>query len=132
MIDKNQWAVRLVIVLVFCFCSLARVYGASQEIRPASQMSGTVISPQEERKQVLSSGDKIFVSLDKAFPVKKGDRLEIFQPTSLPVERKVIPPFIKVGQVIILEIISDRLLLGLIEFSIREIAVGDRLYFPEP
>jgi hypothetical protein len=132
MIEKNQWAFRLVIILVVCFCSLARVYGASQEIRPASQMSGTIIAPQEERKQALSAGDKILVSLEKARPVKKGDMPEIFQPTSLPFEGKGDYPFMKVGQVIILEIITDRLLLGLIESSIREIAVGDRLYFPEP
>jgi hypothetical protein len=132
MIDKNQWTLRMVIVLVYCFCSLTLVFGASQEIRVGSEMSGTIISPLEERKQALSSGDKIFVSLDKAFPVKKGDMPEIFQPTSLPVEKKVLFPFIKAGQAIVLEIINDRLLLCLIESSIREIAVGDRLYFHAP
>ncbi len=132
MIDKSQWVFRWGMVLVFCVCSLARAYGASQEIRPASDMAGTIISPLEERKQALSSGDKIFVSLDKAFPVKKGDIPEIFQPTSLPVEGKVIFPYIRAGQAVILEIINNRLLLCLIESSIREIAVGDRIFFPEP
>ena len=40
-------------------------------------------------------------------------------------------PFVRAGEIIILEIINDRLLLGVIESSSKEIAVGDRIYFPE-
>jgi hypothetical protein len=132
MMEKKRWRFRLAIMVLFCFCCLAQGYGASQEIRPASEMSGTIISPLEERKQVLSAGDKVFVSLDRERPVKKGDMPEIFQPSSLPFERKGNFPFSKAGQVIVLEIVSNRLLLCQIESSVKEIGVGDRIYFPEP
>ncbi len=109
----------------------SEIMAASQEIRPPSALSGTIIAPVEVRKQALSSGDKIFVSLDRALPVKKGDKLEIFQSALLTIDDKPALSFVRAGEVIILELVNDRLLLGVIESSIREIAVGDRLYFPE-
>ena len=121
----------LSVVLVIVWGSFTWVFGASQEIRPPSQLSGSIVSPVEERKQALSSGDKIFVTLDKTRPVKKGDTLEIFQQAFLKVEGKPVSPFVRAGQVTILEIINERLLLCVIESSIKEIAVGDRIYFPE-
>ncbi len=121
----------LVVLLIFCG-SLTWVFGASQEIRPASQTFGTIVSPVEERKQTLSSGDKIFVTLDKTLPVKKGDTLEVFQQAQVTIDGKPAFPFVRAGKVIILEIINERLLLCVIESSSKEIAVGDRIYFPEP
>jgi hypothetical protein len=117
--------------LVIAWGSLSWVFGASQEIRQASQMSGTIVAPVEERKQALSSGDKIFVSLDKTRPVRKGDTFEIFQQAFLGVEGKPVFPFVRVGEVTVLEIINERFLLCVIESSIKEIAIGDRIYFPE-
>lgn len=121
----------LFVVLMMVWGSFTWVFGASQEIRSPSQLSGTILSPVEERKQALSSGDKIFVTLDKSRPVKKGDALEIFQPSDLVIEGKPVLTFVRAGEVVILEIINDRLLLCVIESSSKEIAVGDRIFFPE-
>ncbi|MGA3085413.1 MAG: hypothetical protein ABSE95_11545 [Thermodesulfobacteriota bacterium] len=131
MINIRKWFFNLLVVLLMVLGSFSWAFGASQEIRPLSQLSGTIVSPVEERKQALSSGDKIFVALDKTHPVKKGDTLEIFQQAYLTIEGKPAFPFVRAGQIIILEIIDERLLLGVIESSIKEIAVGDRIYFPE-
>lgn len=131
MISFNKRATNLLVLLGVILCSFTWVYGASQEIRPPSQLSGTIVSPVEERKQALSSGDKIFVTLDKTCPVKKGDTLEIFQQAYLPLDDKTAFPFVLAGKVVILEIINERLLLGVIESSSKEIAVGDRIFFPE-
>jgi hypothetical protein len=107
------------------------VWGASQDVRPVSQFNGFIIAPVEERIQVLSSGDKIFVSLEKNRTVKKGDRLEIFQPTLLPGSDTKDFLFAKVGQAVILEIPHERLLVCEIVSSQKEMAVGDRIYWPE-
>jgi hypothetical protein len=131
MIFKTHWGLTLFFTLVTLFCAIAWASGASQEIRPAAQLTGVIVGPMEERKQALSSGDKIFVSLDRPRPVKKGDLLEIFQPTILPGNKDVDLFFMRKGQAIILEIINERLLLCIIHTSNKEIAVGDRIYFPE-
>jgi hypothetical protein len=127
----NKWVFNLFVILGIFLCSFTRVSGASQEIRPPAQLSGTIVSPVEERKQALHAGDKIFVTLDKTRPVKKGDTLEIFQQTDLIIDGKPAFPFVRAGKVVILEIIDERLLLCIIESSSKEIAVGDRIYFPE-
>ncbi len=121
-----QW-----VIIVIGLVSASGVMAASQEIRPPSALSGTIVAPVEVRKQALSFGDKIFVSLDTALPLKKGDKLEIFQPVLLTIDSKPALSFIRAGEIIVLELVNDRLLLGVIESSIREIAVGDRIYFPE-
>ncbi len=131
MIFKTHWGLTLFFTLVTLFSALAWALGASQEIRPVAQLNGIIVGPMEERKQALSSGDKIFVSLDRPRPVKKGDLLEIFQPTILPGNKNVDLFFTRMGQAIILEIINERLLLCIIHTNNKEIAVGDRLYFPE-
>jgi hypothetical protein len=131
MINIHKWILNLFVVLVISFGSFSWGFGASQEIRQASQMAGTIVAPVEERKQALSSGDKIFATLDKTRPVKKGDTLEIFQKAFLRVEGKHVFPFVRVGEITVLEIINERLLLCIIESSTKEIAVGDRIFFPE-
>ncbi len=131
MIPIYKWVFNLFVILGIVWGSFTWVFGASQEIRPPSQLSGTIVSPVEERKQALSSGDKIFVTLDKTHPVKKGDTLEIFQQADLTLDGKPAFPFVRAGEVVILEVINERLLLGVIESSSKEIAVGDRIYFPE-
>jgi hypothetical protein len=131
MIPIYKWVFKLFLVLGIVAGSFTWVLGASQEIRPPSQLSGTIASPVEERKQALSSGDKIFVTLDTSLPVKKGDTLEIFQQAYMLLEGKPSFPFVKTGVVVILEVINERLLLCVIESSSKEIAVGDRIYFPE-
>lgn len=132
MIPIYKWVFNLFVILGIVGGSFTWVLGASQEIRPASQFSGTIVSPVEERKQALHSGDKIFVSLATALPVKKGDTLEIFQEADLILDGKPAFPFVKAGEVIVLEVVNERLLLCVIESSTKEIAVGDRIYFPEP
>ena len=77
MIKMAKWILAQWVMVVVCLVSASVVRGASQEIRPPSELSGTIAAPMEERKQALSSGDKIFVSLDTALPVKKGDKLEM-------------------------------------------------------
>jgi hypothetical protein len=131
MIPIYKWVFNLSVILGVFLCSFTWVFGASQEIRLPSQLSGTIISPLEERKQALSSGDKIFVTLNETHPVKKGDSLEIFQQAYLAIDGKPASHFVRVGEVIVLEIINERLLLCIIESSSKEIAVGDRIYFPE-
>lgn len=84
MIFKTHRVLTLFFILVSLFTFLPWALGASQEIRTAAQLTGIIVGPMEERKQALSSGDKIFVSLDRPRLVKKGDLLEIFQPTILP------------------------------------------------
>jgi hypothetical protein len=130
MIPIYKWVFNLLVVLGIVAGSFTWVLGASQEIRPPSQLSGAIVSPVEERKQTLSSGDKIFVTLNETHPVKKGDTLEIFQQADLTLDGKPAFPFIKAGEVVILEVINERLLLCIIESSSKEIAVGDRIYFP--
>jgi hypothetical protein len=131
MIFKTNRVLTLFFILVTLFSALAWALGASQEIRPVAQLTGIIVGPMEERKQALSSGDKIFVSLDRPRLVKKGDLLEIFQPTILPGHENKDFSFTRMGQAIILEIINERLLLCIIHTSTKEIAVGDRIYFPE-
>jgi hypothetical protein len=106
-------------------------FGASQEIRPLSHLNGFILAPVEERIQALSSGDRILVSLEKVRPVKKGDRLEIFQPTLFPGGGTGDFLFARVGRAVILEIPHERLLLCEIVSSSKEMAVGDRIYWPE-
>ena len=72
MIPIIKWVLNLSVILGIILCSFTWVFGASQEIRPPSQLSGTIVSPVEERKQALSSGDKIFVTLNKPIRLKKG------------------------------------------------------------
>lgn len=129
MIPIYKWFFNPAVILGIFLLSLSWAFGASQEIRPPSQLSGTIASPVEKRKQALSSGDKIFVTLDRSHPVKKGDILEIFQQSDLMNDGNPTFLFVRAGEIIILEIINDRLLLGIIESSIKEIAVGDRIYF---
>ena len=131
MISKKHRTLKLFCLIVFFINAFSWAIGASREIRPISQLTGVIVGPIEERKQVLSAGDKIFVSLDQARPVKKGDFLEIYQPTVLPGKANNDVFFVKMGQAIILEIINERLLLCVIHSGNREIAVGDRIYFPE-
>ena len=126
-----KWVLTYGVMVVICLVCASGVWGASQEIRPPTDLSGTIVAPVEERKQALSSGDKIFVALDTTLPVKKGDKLEIFQQASLTIDGKPVLSFLRSGEVIILELVNDRLLLGVIESSDKEIAVGDRIYFPK-
>jgi hypothetical protein len=130
MIPIYKWVFNLSVILGIFLLSFTWAFGASQEIRTPSQLSGTIVSPVEKRKQALSSGDKIFVTLDISHPVKKGEVLEIFQQSDLMIDGKPAFPFVRAGEIIILEIINDRLLLGIIESSSKEITVGDRIYFP--
>lgn len=131
MVSNRKGILILFVILGIAVGSFTWVFGASQEIRTPSQLSGTIVSPVEERKQALSSGDKIFVTLNETRPVKKGDTLEIFQQAYLIVDGKPAFPFVRAGEVVILEIINEHLLLCVIESSSKEIAVGDRIYFPE-
>jgi len=129
MLHKKLWALTMLFMLVSCLCSFTGAIGASPDIRPGSQLIGTILAPKEERKQALAQGDTIFAGVEKALPVKKGDVLEIFQPISLSTAEKDPLWFAKAGEVIILEIINERLFLVVIDSSTKEIAVGDRLYF---
>lgn len=128
---KKDRPLCLIVLLIVLFTSLAWAIEAPREIRPNSQLIGTILAPKEERKQALSQGDMIFVGVEKNRQVKKGDILEIFQQTLLPGEENKPPWFAKAGQVIILEIINERLFLCMIESSTKEVAVGDKIYFPE-
>ncbi len=128
---RKYGPLNLVLFLIVFFSSLAWAVETPKEIRPITELGGIIVAPKEERKQALSQGDMIFVGVEKTRQVKKGDILEIFQLTSLPVEENKPLWFSKAGQVIILEIINERLFLCTIESSTKEIAVGDKIYFPD-
>jgi hypothetical protein len=129
---NKHLALLFIFLLAICWGVGSEALGASKDIRSGSEMIGTITAPKEERKQALSQGDLIFVEIEKDLPVIKGDVLDIFQPTSLPKEETKPQWFVRAGQIIIMEIINTRLFLGIIDSSIKEIAVGDRLTFPEP
>jgi putative ubiquitin-RnfH superfamily antitoxin RatB of RatAB toxin-antitoxin module len=131
MIFKIHWGVIASIVWLSLLNPLAWTFGASQELRPASQLSGLITAAMEEGKQALSAGDKIFVALSQARLVKKGDRVEIFQPLLVPAKDNSAQLFAKVGQAIVLEITGEGLLLCEIISSQKEVAVGDGIYFSE-
>jgi|GEM_PF-3254619 hypothetical protein len=105
--------------------------GASPEMRPAAQMVGTIIAPQEERKLALAAGDKVFIALDKERSVRKGEVMEIYQPAPLISEGKADFHYVRTGELVVLEQVNDRLLLAVIERSTREIAVGDRIFIAD-
>jgi hypothetical protein len=131
MLDKKEWMGVSFFLLAICCCFCPDAFAGFKDIRPESEMIGSILAPKEERKQALSQGDMVFVTTKKDLPLKKGDVLEIFQPASLAKEEKKPLWFSLVGQVVILEILSNRLFLGMIDSSFKEIAVGDRLYFPD-
>jgi hypothetical protein len=120
------------IILVLCIWGgVSWASGDSKELRPRSQMNGMVTAPVEEGLQALSSGDKILVTLEDVRPVKKGDRLEIFQPVVI--AGKSLPDGLlaRIGQAVVLEVVEERLLLCMIVSSIREVGVRDRIFWPE-
>jgi hypothetical protein len=119
------------IVLMIFLGAAPRVWGNSKELRPASQMNGWITAPLEEGKQALSSGDKVLIALEKPRSVKKGDKLEIFQPVISREEAPKNSLMTKVGRAVVLEISEQNILLCVIESSNREIGVGDRIYWPE-
>jgi hypothetical protein len=100
----------------------------NREIRPASQMSGTIIAPLESGKQILTAGDKFIVGLAKRFEVKPGDHLEIFHPFPLGKEESLDPFFQRVGLAVFLEKIDERRILCIIDHSAKEVAVGDWVF----
>ena len=106
-------------------------WGDSKELRAGTQMNGFITAPLEEAKQALSTGDKVLITLERPRPVKKGDKMEIFQP----IASRQDPPkdglMTKVGRGVVLEVNERGILLCVIESSIREIGVGDRIYWPE-
>lgn len=121
----------LILLVFIFFSSFTWAMEAPKEIRPLSELTGIIVAPKEERKQALSSGDIVFVNFEKALPIKKGDRLEIYQSSLVAAGEITTPIFSRAGQIIILENINERQYLSIIESSNREIAVGDRIYFPE-
>jgi hypothetical protein len=126
---KSGHIIGLIVFMAFGVGS-AWALETSKEIRPASQMNGFITTPLEEGKQALSAGDKVMVSLEQFRPVKKGDRLEIFQPVGLPGKEHQPDLLSRVGQGIVLEVAQDGLLLCVIVSSIREVGAGDRIYWP--
>lgn len=100
----------------------------SREIRPASQMTGTIIAPLDQGKLALSAGDKVLVIVEPDLRFKPGDFLEIFQPVA-PRDAEPLDPLLKkVGLAVMLETVQEKLLLCVIDSSTREIAAGDRVY----
>lgn len=105
----------------------------NREIRPASQMSGTIIAPLESGKQILTAGDKFIVGLVKKFEVKPGDHLEIFNQPSLGQKESPDPFFQRIGLAVFLEKIDAGRILCVIDHSVKEVSVGDWVYLlPAP
>lgn len=128
---RKPGLLNLVLLAIVLFSSFSWAKESPKEIRPLSELSGIIVAPKEERKQALSAGDIVFVNFEKVLPIKKGDRLEIYQSNLVTVGEKTTPFFSRAGQIIILDTINERQYLSIIESSNREIAVGDRIYFPE-
>jgi hypothetical protein len=106
-------------------------WGNSKELRSGAQMNGWITAPLEEAKQALSTGDKVLITLELPRPVKKGDKMEIFQPIASRQDTPKDGLMTRVGRGVVLEINERGILLCVIESSIREIGVGDRVYWPE-
>jgi hypothetical protein len=120
----------LAVFLVGSFLFLTATLPLSaQEFRKASELKGVIVGSVETGKLLLSSGDKMYIGLDKELPLKQGDALEFFQVALLPEKEGEPPLFRRVGQGTLLEIVSPQLLVGIIDQSIREIAVEDRVFF---
>lgn len=104
----------------------------AQEIRKGSDLSGIIVAPLDQGKIALASADKIFVSLDRPARIKVGDSLEIFQALSQEEKDQSGSFYRRVGKGTLLEIINSQLVLCVIDASLREVAVGDRIYFVSP
>jgi hypothetical protein len=125
---KRTW----VIPLIGWICLAASLTWAEErvnrEIRPISNMSGTIISPLETGKQILSMGDKIVVGLAGKIEVKPGDHLEIFQSLSREPDESLDSSLRRIGMAVFLEKIDERRILCIIDYSVKEVSVGDWVF----
>ena len=101
---------------------------SAQEFRKDSELKGVITGSVETGKLMLSSGDKIYIGLEKELSLKHGDSIEIFQAALMPEKEGDPVLFRRVGRGTLLEIISSKLLLCIIDQSTQEIAVGDRVW----
>jgi hypothetical protein len=131
MVSKKFGLIFGVMVMMVVLGAGPSAWGNSKELRSGSQMNGWITAPLEEGKQAFAAGDKVLITLERPRPVKKGDKLEIFQPIASRQDTPKDGLMTKVGRGVVLEINERGILLCVIESSIREIGVGDRIYWPE-
>jgi hypothetical protein len=101
---------------------------SAQEFRKDLELKGVITGSVETGKLMLSSGDKIYIGLEKELSLKHGDSIEIFQAALMPEKEGDPALFRRVGRGTLLEIIGSKLLLCIIDQSTQEIAVGDRVW----
>jgi hypothetical protein len=99
----------------------------NKEFREVTELQGTIISPAQQGKLALSSGDKISVFLEKSQTLKIGDPFEIFQESLIGPK---VPLYRKIGEATILQIVNDKLVIAIIDSSANEVMVGDKVYLP--
>jgi hypothetical protein len=95
-------------------------------------MSGIIQGAFEPRKLLLSSNDKIVIDLNKAYGVKPGDQIELFQPLNPGSEIQDSTLYRKIGLGIIIERIDERKAVCIIDSSTKEISVGDLVRVVNP
>ena len=95
-------------------------------------MSGIITGTFEPGKILLSSNDKIVIDLNKAYGIKPGDQIELFQPLSPGSEIRDNTLYRKIGLGIIIEKMDERKAVCIIDSSTNEISVGDLVRVVNP
>lgn len=125
---KTRWTVLFLLswgMNLLCFSSL--MSQENKEFREGTELQGTIVSAVQQGKLALSSGDKISVLLEKSQTMKIGDPFELYQESLIGPNASL---YQKIGEATILQIINDRLVFGIIDSSVNEVAVGDKVYLP--
>lgn len=110
----------------------AQADNGKKELLPAFSMSGIIMGTFEPGKILLSSKDKIVIDLNKAYGIKPGDQIELFQPLSPGSEIQDNTLYRKIGLGIIIENIDEKKAVCIIDSSIKEISVGDLVRVVNP
>ncbi len=120
------------ILFFLILISLAQADNSKKELLPAYSMSGIITGTFEQGKILLSSNDKIVIDLNKAYGIKPGDQIELFQPLSPGSEIQDNTLYRKIGLGIIIEKMDERKAVCIIDSSIKEISVGDLVRVVNP
>ncbi|RPH84048.1 MAG: hypothetical protein EHM75_11355 [Desulfobacteraceae bacterium] len=120
------------ILFILILISLAQADNSKKELLPAYSMSGIITGTFEQGKILLSSNDKIVIDLNKAYGIKPGDQIELFQPLSPGSEIQDNTLYRKIGLGIIIEKMDERKAVCIIDSSIKEISVGDLVRVVNP
>jgi hypothetical protein len=120
------------ILFVLILTGLAPADNGKKEVLPFGAMSGIIQGTFEPGKILLSSNDKIVISLNQGYRAKPGDFLEIYQPLDSERQKDGQAFYRKVGLGIIIEKIDEQHAVCIIDSSVKEISVGDLVRVVNP